>query len=184
MPVHPPPFPPSLPRYDTAASDWSLSTDLRLWFKCQESSPILTCTVVILRSDLVWPHERAAVLWMHLITALPQPPPMSVGGSWAHSRAFLFQSGPRVPKPWNSPLCGMTTMCNFIRHLEDWLFTMCVKYFSQLVISDSLTTVQFLSVEGICQSLYYCKYKNKSPIFLWGRQNIYNLFWDLFLCWF
>lgn len=39
----------------------------------------------------------------------------------AHSRAFFllfFQSGPCVPKPWNSPLCGMTTMCNFIRHLK------------------------------------------------------------------
>lgn len=36
---------------NATAYDRSSDTDLHLWFKCQESSPILTCTVVILLSD-------------------------------------------------------------------------------------------------------------------------------------
>lgn len=118
----------------TAAYDWSSNADLHLWSKCQESSPILKCTVVIWLSDsLVWSQEWL-VLWMYLATVSgPSPtllPKWRRRVRWGKPGpvAFFFQSGNCVPKPWNSPLCGMMT-CNFILHLEDWLFTMCVKYF-------------------------------------------------------
>lgn len=70
--LHPPHL---LKMSNTAAYDWSSSTDLHLWFKCQESSPILKCTVVIRLSDsLVWSQEWA-VVWMYLATASPLPRP-------------------------------------------------------------------------------------------------------------
>lgn len=89
--LHPPRL---LKMSNTAAYDWSSSTDLHLWFKCQESSPILKCTVVIRLSDLlVWSQERA-VVWMYLAYGLsPSPtPPLgwwrAGGETRAHSRAF------------------------------------------------------------------------------------------------
>lgn len=89
--LHPPLL---LKMSNTAAYDWSSSTDLHLWFKCQESSPILKCTVVIRLSDsLVWSQEWA-VVWMYLATASPSPTLLpgsgrgSAGESRAHSRAF------------------------------------------------------------------------------------------------
>lgn len=57
-----------------ATYDWSSNTDLHLWFKCQESSPILKCTVVIRLSDsLVWSQEWV-VAWMYLAAASPPSP--------------------------------------------------------------------------------------------------------------
>ena len=69
------PFISTLPRLlkksNTAAYDWSSSTDLHLWFKCQESSPILKCTVVIRLSDSLVRSQERAVVWMYLATASP-----------------------------------------------------------------------------------------------------------------
>lgn len=58
-----PPHPPCLFQMSKmAAYHWSSSTDLHLWFKCQESSPNLKCTVVIWLFDvLVWSQEWAVV---------------------------------------------------------------------------------------------------------------------------
>lgn len=165
----------------TAAYDWSSSTDLHLWFKCQESSPILKCTVVIRLSDsLVWSQEQ---------TVCPPSPTQRTVRGWVVAvvvwQSFFFQSGHCVPKPWNSPLCGMTKMCNFILHLEDWLFTMCVKYFWKTWCSWILYLLCNFCRLRIHQSLYCCTYNQKPNISMKTVRrsiyiNIYNLFWDLF----
>lgn len=79
---------------NTAAYDWSSSTDLHLWFKCQESSPILKCTVVIRLSDsLVWSQEWA-VVWIYPRYGPPNPTPNPLLLPWWRRRVGTGNPGP------------------------------------------------------------------------------------------
>lgn len=108
---------------------------------------------------------------MDLATA---PPPRRRGGSEEESGpCFFFRSGRCVPKPWNSPLCGMTTTCNFILHLEDWLFTICVKYFWKWCSWILSLLCNFCHLRNP-SSLYCCTYEPKAQYFYEDRHNIYT----------
>lgn len=110
------------------------------------------------------------MVWVYVESryGLPRPTLLLWSRRWvgrdpgACSGAFFFQSGRCVPKPWNSPLCGMTTMCNFILHLEKLTVYYVCKIFLKIVIFNSLTTVQFLSFEKPIK-VYIAVNTNRKP---------------------
>lgn len=183
---------------NTAAYDWSSSTDLHLWFKCQESSPILKCTVVIgLFDSLVWPQKRA-VVWMYAephygLSPLPPCQHVDWGGSGGKLRpvAELFlpirtlcTKALKQPPLWHDD--------NVQFHTASWRLTVyyVCKIFLKIVILDSLTTVQFLSFEKPIK-VYIAVNMNRKPnismktvrtyIYIY----IYITYFEIyFLCWF
>lgn len=181
---------------NTAAYDWSSSTDLHLWFTCQESSPILKCTVVIRLSDsLVWCQDRA-VAWMRHTTASPSlPPPRRQGG-----RGRSAGGGAWPPAELLLPIRTMCTKAlkqpplwhddNVQFHTASWRLTVyyVCKIFLKMVFLNSLTTVQFLSFENPIK-VYIAVHTNQKPNISMKTVQTYiykyiTYFEIYFLCWF
>lgn len=143
----------------TAAYEWSSSTDLHLWFKCQESSPILKCTVVIRLSDLlIWSQEQA---WCGCTSLRPLP--------LHHPAATAMEEGCwGKPGPVAELILPIRTLCtkalkqpplwhddNVQFHTAFWRLTVyyVCKIFLKMVILESLTTVQFVVWENPSKSI-------------------------------
>lgn len=74
----------------------------------------------------------------------------------------------------------MTTMCNFILHLEDWLFTMCVKYFWKRWSWILWLLCNFCRLRKPIKVYIAVNMNRKPNISMKTVKHIYNLFWDLF----
>lgn len=133
-------------------------------------------------------HPTLNSVWSQELNLTPAPllPQWGVWGViQAHSRAFFFLLPTRTlcTKALKQPPLWHDDNVQFHTASWDRLFIMCVKYFwkkKKPLILDYLTCC----LRKICQSLYWCKYKNRKPNISMRTVGTHNLFWDLFLCWF
>lgn len=184
----PPPLPAlSCPRLlkvsNTAAYDWSSSVDLHLWSKCQESSPILKCTVVTRLSDSMLRRQVWAVAWMYLATAsrpLPAAPATEWGlpegggggGTGSCGGAFFLPIRTLCTKALIQPPLWHDDNVQF--HTASWKLTVyyvCKLFLEKTVFLNPLTTVQ--SVFWEIHHLYRCIYKPKGQNFYEESSYIY-----------